>query len=182
MTTARGRSDRGPGLPGATPPVNTHVHLAPNFSAFGTAEEAVSAAAREGIAVLGGSNFHHLGVYTRFRDAAVEAGIVPVFGVEIICLVDDLQRAGIRVNDPAVLALFHGFSDWGRVERTEQVDTVRLDDGKETEGLDLLKIDIEGAELQVFRDGSTDFLAKTRCCAVECHGAAPEQAFRAAAT
>lgn len=50
------------------------------------------------------------------------------------------------------------------------------------ERIDLLKIDIEGAELQVFRDGPTDFLARTRCCAVECHGAAPEQAFRAAAT
>lgn len=99
--TAEQRVDQGSGLLGATPSANTHVHLAPNFSAFGTAEEAVEAAAREGIAVMGASNFHDLGIYARFRDAAVEAGIVPVFGIEIICLVDDLQQAGIRVNDPA---------------------------------------------------------------------------------
>ncbi|MEN0111596.1 MAG: FkbM family methyltransferase [Planctomycetota bacterium] len=35
--------------------------------------------------------------------------------------------------------------------------------------LDLLKMDIEGAELQVFRDGPTEFLAGTRCCMVEVH-------------
>jgi len=48
------------------------------------------------------------------------------------------------------LALFHGFPEWSRVVRTEQIDTVRLDDVPETAGLDLLKIDIQGAELMVF--------------------------------
>jgi hypothetical protein len=52
----------------------------------------------------------------------------------------------------AVLSLFHGFSEWGRVVRTEEIDTVRLDDVPETEGLDLLKIDIQGAELMVFQN------------------------------
>lgn len=46
---------------------------------------------------------------------------------------------------------------------------------------DLLKIDIEGAELQVFRDGSVDFLDAADCCAVECHGKEAREAFRAAA-
>lgn len=62
--------------------------------------------------------------------------------------------------NPDVLALFHGFSDWGRVERSEPVDTVRLDDVEETEGLDLLKIDIQGAELMVF-ENATKRLAGT---------------------
>lgn len=53
--------------------------------------------------------------------------------------------------DPAVLALFHGFPDWGRVLATEPVDTVRLDDVPETAGADLLKLDIQGAELMVLR-------------------------------
>lgn len=35
--------------------------------------------------------------------------------------------------------------------------------------IDLLKVDIEGAELEVFRDGDTSFLANTKYCAVECH-------------
>jgi FkbM family methyltransferase len=53
--------------------------------------------------------------------------------------------------DPAVLDLFHGFPDWGRVLATEIVDTVRLDDVPETAGADLLKLDIQGAELMVLR-------------------------------
>ena len=53
--------------------------------------------------------------------------------------------------DPAVLALFHGFPEWGRVLGTETVDTVRLDDVPETTGADLLKLDIQGAELMVLR-------------------------------
>jgi hypothetical protein len=80
--------------------VNTHVHLPPNFSAFPTPEAAVAAAAREGLGVLGASNFHDHRVYRRFADAALEAGVVPVFGLEFITLVDDLRAAGIRINDP----------------------------------------------------------------------------------
>lgn len=53
--------------------------------------------------------------------------------------------------DPAVLALFHGFPAWGRVIGTEAVGTVRLDDVPETAGADLLKLDIQGAELMVLR-------------------------------
>jgi FkbM family methyltransferase len=53
--------------------------------------------------------------------------------------------------DPEVLALFHGFPDWGRVLATEEVETVRLDDVPETAGADLLKLDIQGAELMVLR-------------------------------
>ena len=45
------------------PIVNTHVHLAPNFSAFETAEVAVRAAASEGVRVMGASNFHDTRVY-----------------------------------------------------------------------------------------------------------------------
>jgi FkbM family methyltransferase len=53
--------------------------------------------------------------------------------------------------DPEVLALFHGFPGWGRVLATEEVETVRLDDVPETAGADLLKLDIQGAELMVLR-------------------------------
>ncbi|GGJ37558.1 FkbM family methyltransferase [Neoroseomonas lacus] len=53
--------------------------------------------------------------------------------------------------DPAVLALFHGFPEWGRVLATETVETVRLDDVPETMGAALLKLDIQGAELMVLR-------------------------------
>jgi len=56
----------------------------------------------------------------------------------------------LRPNED-VLALFHGFGDWGRVLATEVVDTHRLDDIRETEGVELLKLDIQGAELMALR-------------------------------
>ena len=80
--------------------LNTHIHLPPNFSAFATAEDAVEAAAAEGIRVLGASNFHDHRIYGRFADAAVAAGIVPLFGLEFISVVDSLRQAGTKVNDP----------------------------------------------------------------------------------
>ena len=81
--------------------LNTHVHLPPNFSAFETAEDAVQAAAAEGVTVLGASNFHHHGIYRRFADAATAAGIVPLFGLEFIGVIDSLRDAAVKVNDPA---------------------------------------------------------------------------------
>jgi FkbM family methyltransferase len=47
--------------------------------------------------------------------------------------------------DPAVLDLFHGFPEWGRVVRVETVRTVRLDDVPETAGMHFIKLDIQGA-------------------------------------
>jgi FkbM family methyltransferase len=54
--------------------------------------------------------------------------------------------------NPSILQLFYGFNEWARVVRREEIDTVRLDDVPETAGLDLLKIDIQGAELMVFEN------------------------------
>jgi len=38
-------------------------------------------------------------VYRRFAAAAVEAGVVPLFGLEIIALIDDLPGGGSLIND-----------------------------------------------------------------------------------
>lgn len=54
--------------------------------------------------------------------------------------------------NPEVLSLFYGFSDWAKVVREVELDTVRLDDMPETAGMDFLKIDIQGGELMVFRN------------------------------
>lgn len=53
--------------------------------------------------------------------------------------------------NPEVISLFLGFPAWSHVVSTEEIDTIRLDDVPETAGLDLLKIDIQGAELMVLR-------------------------------
>ncbi len=94
--------DRGgePAFGTGRPVLNTHVHLPPNFSAFETAEVAVEAAAAEGVRVLGASNFHDHRIYGRFAEAAAAAGIIPLFGLEFITVVDELQEAGTKVNDP----------------------------------------------------------------------------------
>lgn len=47
---------------------------------------------------------------------------------------------------------FHGFSDWARIVRKMEVDTVRLDDVEQIRHLDYLKIDIQGGELTVFKN------------------------------
>jgi FkbM family methyltransferase len=46
--------------------------------------------------------------------------------------------------------------------------------------IDVLKMDIEGAELPIFRDGNLAFLERTACCVVECHSEAAEETFRSA--
>lgn len=84
-----------------TPIVNTHVHVPPNFSAFSSPEDVVATAAAEGARAIGISNFYDQQVYGRFAELCRAAGIVPLFGLEFITLVPDLEAAGIRVNDPA---------------------------------------------------------------------------------
>ena len=53
--------------------------------------------------------------------------------------------------NPDVLGLFHGFPLWGQVVANEELDTVRLDDVPETEGVTLLVMDIQGSELMALR-------------------------------
>lgn len=53
--------------------------------------------------------------------------------------------------DPTRLCLFNGFTEWGRVREEIPIDTRRLDDIEEVTAFDLLKIDIQGAELMVFQ-------------------------------
>jgi hypothetical protein len=84
-----------------TPIVNTHVHVPPNFSAFTTPEDVVASARAEGARAIGISNFYDQQVYARFAELCREAGIVPLFGLEFITLVPDLEASGTRINDPA---------------------------------------------------------------------------------
>ncbi len=89
---------------GTPPParrkVNSHIHLPPNFSAFRTVAEAIELSAAQGIEVLGVSNYYDYEVYGDFARGARHAGIFPLFGLEIICLIDDLVKQGVKVNDP----------------------------------------------------------------------------------
>ncbi len=81
--------------------VNSHVHLPPNFSAFQTVVEASELASAQGVGVLGASNYYDFSVYGPFADKATSLGVFPLFGLEVVCLLEDLRQAGDRVNDPA---------------------------------------------------------------------------------
>jgi len=87
----------------SVPVVNTHIHLPPNFSAFASAEEAIHFAASDGVTAVGTANYHDFRVYRRFATAAAAAGIVPLFGVEIITLIEGLDGHDTLVNDPTNL-------------------------------------------------------------------------------
>lgn len=80
--------------------VNAHIHLPPNFSAFDSVAQAVELAHTQDVRVLGVSNYYDFDVYREFGARAGAAGIYPLFGLEIIALLDDLQQAGIKINDP----------------------------------------------------------------------------------
>lgn len=54
-----------------------------------------------------------------------------------------------------VLDWFHGFSDWSAVQQKVPVQTHRLDDLAQVAAIDMLKIDVQGAELMVFKGAET---------------------------
>src|SRR5882724_10194376 len=61
--------------------------------------------------------------------------------------------ASLFQPDPATLALFHGFPEWGKVIETRPIATRRLDDIEEVDRVDYLKVDVQGSELAVFEGG-----------------------------
>ncbi len=86
---------------GTPPIVNTHVHMPPNFSAFHDIDDVIATGVAEGARAIGISNFYDQNVYTLFAEKATAAGIVPLFGLEMITFAPDLAERGVRVNDPA---------------------------------------------------------------------------------
>ncbi len=80
--------------------VNAHIHIPPNFSAFQSVDEVLRRATAEGIGVVGVNNYYDFGVYEAFADLARSANVFPLFGLEVICLIDDLALAGVKINDP----------------------------------------------------------------------------------
>lgn len=58
------------------------------------------------------------------------------------------------VPNARLLSYFHGFPEWSKVLKEEELPTRRLDDLDEIPNIDLLKIDVQGGELAVFRGGA----------------------------
>lgn len=85
---------------GPIKPGNSHIHLPPNFSAFQNIEQVISLARQEHLRYLGASNYYDFAVYGDFARRAQAAGIFPIFGTEIICLLPDLRQQLVKINDP----------------------------------------------------------------------------------
>jgi predicted metal-dependent phosphoesterase TrpH len=82
------------------PQSNAHIHLPPNFSAFMTVEEAIKQAASEDLKLLGASNYYDFSVYSKFSELAKTQNLFALFGIEVIALDLELQKASIKINDP----------------------------------------------------------------------------------
>ncbi len=80
--------------------VNAHIHLPPNFSAFENVAQVVQLASQQQMDVLGVSNYYDFQAYAPFARDAQQAGIFPLYGLEVIALLPELQAQGIKINDP----------------------------------------------------------------------------------
>ncbi len=149
--------------------VNTHVHLPPNFSAFGTTAEAVERAAVEGLAVLGASNYYDFAAYREFEDLAREAGVYPLFGMEAICYLPELRDAGVKINDPGnpgkMYVCGKGLSHWAdpSAEADRLLGVLRGVDGARTaaqvERMDQVFVEA-GIDLAVTVDAVVEAVAR----------------------
>ena len=82
------------------PDINGHIHTPHSFSAFSSIEQAFQLAKSEGVSILGINDFYTTDGYDEFAELAQKHRIFPLFNIEFMALQNDLQEAGIRVNDP----------------------------------------------------------------------------------
>lgn len=87
--------------PDKVPEVNGHIHTPHSFSAFTEIAQAFEMAKSEGVSVLGINDFYTTEGYDEFAELAVKNKVFPLFNIEFMGLQNDLQKAGIRVNDPS---------------------------------------------------------------------------------
>lgn len=80
--------------------VNGHIHTPYSFSAFSGVNPIFEMAVREDIRILGINDFYTTGGFLEFHDNAIENWVFPLFNIEFIALDRELQKKGIRVNDP----------------------------------------------------------------------------------
>ena len=83
------------------PDINGHIHTPHSFSAFLSIEQAFELAKKEGVSILGINDFYTTDGYDEFAELAQKHKVFPLFNIEFMALQNDLQTAGIRVNDPS---------------------------------------------------------------------------------
>jgi len=83
------------------PEVNGHLHTPFSFCAFENIEQIFTMAAEEKVDVLGINDFFTVDGYGEFEKNALQSKIFPLFNIEFMGLMKDLQEQDIRVNDPS---------------------------------------------------------------------------------
>lgn len=112
-------------------------------------------------------------------DVRHEVGMAGAFGVETTVLpiiIADGRRHTLHLCPPedgmssilrpsaAGLGFFNGFSEFGAVEETIEVETWRMADVPDLQAIDFLKMDIQGAELMVLENAGG---ALDQCVAIQ---------------
>ena len=89
------------------PMVNSHVHIPPDFSTFVNADALVAAALSQGVRAIGVSSRFDLRVDGLVRSLTRGQPVKALFGLELVTEWPELERQGIRVNDPAIPGRLH---------------------------------------------------------------------------
>ena len=85
---------------GQVPEVNGHLHSPNSFCSFNSIGQMFQMAADEGVKVLGINDFYTVDGYEEFAMEAQRNRIFPLFNIEFMGLMLDMQEQDIRVNDP----------------------------------------------------------------------------------
>ena len=80
--------------------VNAHMHTPYSFSAFADVCQALDMAAVEGVKVVGINDFYSMDGYREWHDECAKRSLYPLFNIEFISLWQEVQRDGLRINDP----------------------------------------------------------------------------------
>lgn len=83
------------------PDINGHIHTPHSFSAFSEIRQAFEMSKAEGVSVLGINDFYTTDGFEEFAELAAKNKVFPLFNIEFMGLQNDLQEAGVRVNDPS---------------------------------------------------------------------------------
>ncbi|WP_052670709.1 PHP domain-containing protein [Draconibacterium sediminis] len=84
----------------SVPHVNGHIHTPYSFSSFDNITQIFDLAKDEEVDVLGINDFFVSDGYNEFYNYAVKNGVFPLFNVEFIGLIPELQRRNVTINDP----------------------------------------------------------------------------------
>lgn len=85
---------------GQIPEVNVHLHTPYSFCAFESIARMFEMALEEQVTVLGINDFFTVDGYPEFGKHALKSRVFPLFNIEFMGLMQDLQEQDVRVNDP----------------------------------------------------------------------------------